>query len=484
MIGDGRFQYLVCATCMLGNMADAVELLCLSFVLTELEQFGGGESGVLSAAIFVGMLFGGWVGGLLADRIGRRPTLQAAVLLNAVFGAATAAVPDSLPWFVCCRVLSGIGVGCSVPVVFGYCSEFVGSKNRGRYINMIAAGWMLGSIIAAAAAWAVIPTLGWRIYVVMCSLPAVTCLILTLSVPESPRWVLLRGDVARATAILSRMARANGRPCRLDDPTKFVLKPLANSAPEDDDFSPVVSPVPGSDEDEDGGETTVYGAAASPRAKAAFPGEPLATRTLSYRLKRLISPFLALFSPSVRRSTLSLALVWFMLSFGWYGLVLWVPKIIDSLDMGLNMYTATLIMQAANLPGNVASFFLSERVSRKRLMSISLACACLSSVGFAFANTPFTVILSASLFNSFSTASWNTLDCLSTESFGTAQRGTAMGTLSALGRIGSTIAQFSNAFLLETSVFFLLIVTSSAMAVAAFGALLTPSDRTGKKLIG
>jgi hypothetical protein len=52
------------------------------------------------------------------------------------------------------------------------------------------------------------------------------------------------------------------------------------------------------------------------------------------------------------------------------------------------------------------------------------------------------------LFNFVSVSAWNALDCISAETFPTAQRASAMAVLAAVGRLGSTVAQFVNGWLM------------------------------------
>lgn len=91
----------------------------------------------LSAAVFIGMLFGGLMCGLLSDRIGRRPCLQYSLLLNAVAGLASAAAPD-IDWLITFRVIGGIGIGGSVPSVFTLGAELFPAEIRGKLLSVVA----------------------------------------------------------------------------------------------------------------------------------------------------------------------------------------------------------------------------------------------------------------------------------------------------------------------------------------------------------
>ena len=112
-LGFGLFHICLLFVNGLGLLSDAIEVLSLSFVLPILrnpEEFGAsdGQEAILSSIIFVGMLFGSYIWGGLADVIGRRTTIVCSLSVSAVFGFASA----FSPWFwlfIVLRLLSGFG---------------------------------------------------------------------------------------------------------------------------------------------------------------------------------------------------------------------------------------------------------------------------------------------------------------------------------------------------------------------------------------
>jgi MFS transporter, VNT family, synaptic vesicle glycoprotein 2 len=87
--------------------------------------------------VFIGMLFGGLLCGVLSDRIGRKPCLQYSLFINAVASLASAFAP-SIPLLILCRVVGGIGIGGSVPSVFTLGAELFPSPIRGKLLSIIA----------------------------------------------------------------------------------------------------------------------------------------------------------------------------------------------------------------------------------------------------------------------------------------------------------------------------------------------------------
>jgi hypothetical protein len=112
-LGFGPFHIMLLFINGIALASDAIEVLSISFVLPVLnrpEEYGVGDTGeaLLSSIIFMGMLFGSYIWGSLADIVGRRTTLIASLSISAVFGLISA----FSPWFslfLLLRFISGFG---------------------------------------------------------------------------------------------------------------------------------------------------------------------------------------------------------------------------------------------------------------------------------------------------------------------------------------------------------------------------------------
>ncbi|MBD8575344.1 3-(3-hydroxy-phenyl)propionate transporter MhpT [Pseudomonas syringae] len=105
---------------------------------------------VFSAGI-IGLLPGAFFGGWIADRIGRKKILIAAVLLFGVFSLATAYV-ESYATLLLVRFMTGLGLGAALPNLIALCAEAVGEQRRGTAISIMYAGVPLGGALAAVVA--------------------------------------------------------------------------------------------------------------------------------------------------------------------------------------------------------------------------------------------------------------------------------------------------------------------------------------------
>lgn len=150
------------------------------------------------------MLVGGLIAGGASDVFGRKLTLLTSLLINAVAGAASALAPN-WPALAALRIISGLGVGGSIPSVFTIYVEFLPLDNRGFWLTIVAWFWMIGSIFTAGVAWILIGYLGlsWRIFALVCAGPATLALILGIFLlPESPRYYYAKGLLGKCRTTL------------------------------------------------------------------------------------------------------------------------------------------------------------------------------------------------------------------------------------------------------------------------------------------
>ena len=93
-------------------------------------------------------------------------------------------------------------VGGSMPVVFSYFSEYFTPRKKGPFVIILASFWMLGQIYTALLAWvllsrpcAVNAQIGsltlrsWRVFVMLCTVPALSAALCFIFLPESPSWL-------------------------------------------------------------------------------------------------------------------------------------------------------------------------------------------------------------------------------------------------------------------------------------------------------
>ncbi|KPH01925.1 MFS transporter [Pseudomonas sp. RIT-PI-q] len=140
-------------------------------------------SWVFSAGIF-GLLPGAFVGGWLADRIGRKRVLIASVALFGLFSLATALAFD-FNSLLAARCLTGVGLGAALPNLIALTSEVAGPRLRGSAVSLMYCGVPLGAALAAAMGIAG-PSGDWQaVFYVGGLVPLLIVPLLGLYLPES-----------------------------------------------------------------------------------------------------------------------------------------------------------------------------------------------------------------------------------------------------------------------------------------------------------
>lgn len=179
---------------------------------------------VVSSAL-IGCILGGMIGGWVSTAIGRKRGLIIAALLF-VISALGSAAPEVLfapigqggsgyIWhFVFYRILGGIGVGLASMLSPMYIAEIAPARIRGNLVSWnqmaIVSGMLLVyfvnyGISASGSGDAWLNTVGWRYMFASGAIPAALFLLLLFFVPETPRYLMLKGREAEAEGILNRL---------------------------------------------------------------------------------------------------------------------------------------------------------------------------------------------------------------------------------------------------------------------------------------
>ena len=177
---------------------------------------GATLTGFVVASALLGAMVGAYVAGRLADRIGRvRVMVIAAVLFTvSAIGCGIALGPvDMVLW----RVVGGLGVGAASVIAPAYIAEISPAEIRGRMGSLQQLAIVLGIFVALLSDFAIAAAAGgsnepwllgvdaWRWMFVAEVFPAVIYGVLALTIPESPRFLIKRGDESGARKILSEV---------------------------------------------------------------------------------------------------------------------------------------------------------------------------------------------------------------------------------------------------------------------------------------
>lgn len=462
-VGFGRFQYLLLFYTGLAWMAEAMELMLLSFVGPAVQSLWGlsnQQESWISSVVFLGMLVGAYSWGILSDLKGRRAGFFTTAVLTFVASVFSALSPNYLSLLLS-RALVGVGLG-GAPVVFSLFLEFVPSKRRGFWLVFISLFWTLGSIAEAALAWAVLPTLGWRWLLAISSLPLALLLLLYPFVPESPRFYTVKNRTKDALSVLQQVAETNKKSLpkgRLVN----SLRPLGDPSASETEVSQA-----NKKESEDEGPFSV--------------------------LSSLVSPPLLV-------STALLWGVFFANAFTYYGLVLLTSKLtgggsfcvdpaaqIDSDVIQIigptdRVYRDVLVTSFAEAPGIGLAALVVDSFGRKITMAGLLATTGLSLLPLLVPQSETATILSLFVARAAIMGSFQVLFVYAPEVYPTSIRSSGLGIANSFSRLGGILCPFVAVGLTQSCQTNLAILFFSGIPLAAaFAVTLFPNETKGKGL--
>lgn len=192
---------------------DAFNALSLAFalpILIRTWRLSPEQSGLLIGSSYLGQLLGALLFGGLAERCGRIRSAATGIAIMAVMTLACA-LAGSLPALVACRFVQGIGIGGEMPVAAAYISELSRAHGRGKFFLLYEMIFPIGLMATGQLGAWMVPAFGWQSIFLAGGIP---CLIITLLVarlPESPRWLIARGRLKEAEAIVKQMEASTKR---------------------------------------------------------------------------------------------------------------------------------------------------------------------------------------------------------------------------------------------------------------------------------
>jgi sugar porter (SP) family MFS transporter len=180
--------------------------------LREVYQLSPAGLGAAVSAALWGTLLGALVMGKPGDQFGTRDTLRFIGMLYAV-SAAGCALSWSLGSFAVFRFMTGIAIGGSSVLAPVYLSEIVPANRRGALVGLFQFNIVLGILVAYLSNFAVAQLVVgpdvWRWKLAVPTLPAVVFTVLLFAIPQSPRWLAVKGRMAEAVESLRRLGIAN-----------------------------------------------------------------------------------------------------------------------------------------------------------------------------------------------------------------------------------------------------------------------------------
>ncbi|MBN3769338.1 MULTISPECIES: MFS transporter [Burkholderia] len=163
--------------------------------------------GMVAASALIGIFFGGFIGGWLSDRLGRKKPYFFGPVIFFVCSLAQLWVHSGEALFVL-RFLIGIGVGIEYPVAGSLLVEFMPRKYRGPRLAMLTIIWFFGAALAYIVGNIILGSGGpdaWRWVLASPAVIGLALFFVRIGTPESPRWLLSKGRVAEADDVIRKV---------------------------------------------------------------------------------------------------------------------------------------------------------------------------------------------------------------------------------------------------------------------------------------
>ncbi|XP_049594164.1 synaptic vesicle 2-related protein [Syngnathus scovelli] len=441
-LGFGMFQWKLLFLTGFSWVADAMEMMILSILGPQLHcdwSLEGYKVALITAVVFAGMGISSSLWGNLSDKHGRKKGLTMCMAWTFYYSVLSALAPNFY-WLLLLRGLVGVGIGGAHQSLTLY-SEFIPSKTRGFSVVLMAAFWTVGVVLEVLLAVWVMPGLGWRWLVGLSAVPMGIFLCFCLWLPESPRFDLLNGNVTKVMATLERIAKDNGKAL---PPGRMVCNLAPNSRG---------------------------------------------------RLSEL-------FTRRYCRTMLLLLFIWFSFAFAYYGIILLTTEMFQSGDscgvtqgakneagcrLGCKLLTSEdykdlLWTTLAEFPGLVVVLGTVDCLGRKKSMALPLFIFTLSLLPLYACIGRVALTVFIFIGRAFVSGGYQVAYVYTPEVFPTETRALALGTCSAMARVGALITPFVAQVLLRHSVPLTLAVYCLCSFLAGVLALLLPIETSGRAL--
>ena len=211
-----RFTYFICFVSAMGGLLFGYDWVVIGGAKIFYEQYfdivgNPAMQGLAMSIALAGCLVGALTSGMLADRLGRKSLLLISAFIFATTAYGTGAF-DSFTPFLIIRFLGGIAIGIASGLSPMYIAEVAPSSVRGKLVSLNQLTIVVGILSAQIVNWLLVSDdtawnieRAWRWMFWAAAFPACAFLLLAIFIPESPRWLAMKGRNEKALATLTQI---------------------------------------------------------------------------------------------------------------------------------------------------------------------------------------------------------------------------------------------------------------------------------------
>ena len=442
-IGMGKYQFItfiLLAICCLLEGAEVISLSFLNLILENIWGVSDFQISLLGSCIFGGVFLGSLISGFLADTYGRKPIFLIFGFLVLITNIISSLAPNYL-FLIISRSIFGICCGITGPVSSVIIAEITPSEYRGKVLVVVSSAFTVGELIGLGVAYLCLSSLQnghWRILQGWVSIPVffvVTIAIFYLE--ESPRYLLLE-DFPKCITLINKLHKIN--------------HPEDNWEMSDEDIL---------------------------QLKNWVDRNNVNNNEDNVKLARLFDGINSLITPL-------LWVMWFSLSFVYYGIIYILPTVLEGLHDGADNlwnFADILITICGEIPAYILCYYTIEEplFGRKNSLIYSFLFGGIFGV-LAFFTTGSALMSCIFMLKFFATSGFGYIYPFTAEVYHTKYRTTGLGISAGVSRIGGAampwISNYSYSWT-PTGPFLIYGLLFMSGTVAAF---FLPYDTVGKEL--
>jgi MFS transporter, AAHS family, benzoate transport protein len=379
-------------------------------------------AGTMGSYGLFGMMFGAFIFGVLADKIGRKKVILINVLIFSLF-TFLCGFAETATVFSIFRFIAGLGLGGIMPNVAALVMDYAPNSMKIRLVSLTLVSFAVGGALAPTVGVLLIESFGWASVFIVAGLPLLGIPFMMKQLPESTSYLIRTGQKKKLFETLSKV----------NPEFKYNL---------DDEIEEV-------------------------------------------KVEQVKSPIMGLFKGNRALSTIAFWLTFFCSLLMVYGLNTWLPKLMIEAGYGLNSSLTFLIaLQSGAVIGILALSNLCEKYGSKKILVPTYIAGAVALTLLGFGGNTVVIFILVAIAGAATTGSQVLIQAYATAFYPADMRSTGIGVASGVGRLGGMLGPILGGFLLTLTLpnYMNFMVFAVAGIVAAV-ALILIKDKYGAQQI-
>jgi MFS transporter, AAHS family, benzoate transport protein len=343
-------------------------------------------AGTMGSYGLFGMMFGAFVFGVLADKIGRKKVIIINVLIFSLF-TFLCGFAETATVFSIFRFIAGLGLGGIMPNVAALVMDYAPNSMKIRLVSLTLVSFAVGGALAPTVGVLLIESFGWASVFIVAGLPLLGLPFMMKQLPESTSYLIRTGQKKKLFETLSKV----------NPEFKYNL---------DDEIEEV-------------------------------------------KVEQVKSPIMGLFKGNRALSTIAFWVTFFCSLLMVYGLNTWLPKLMIQAGYGLNSSLTFLIaLQGGAVIGILALSNLCEKYGSKKILVPAYIAGAIALTLLGFGGNAVVIFILVAIAGAATTGTQVLIQAYATAFYPADMRSTGIGVASGVGRFGGMLGPIIGGFLL------------------------------------